>query len=167
MILIKFNLIKFIIFLKKYLNLIAKDDVIFDRKTSQRYTVHRSKLRNKNLKEQKKKGEEGWIEKNSNTVDFRGRVGRGRYAPARRNGVPFPSQRLNVDVSLSAVLFSLPRARYSVSTSVEIPRGAHSIIRYLCRGEYSPQEKPSIEQETLTLPFVLSLCPSSSLPPPF
>lgn len=34
---------------------------------------------------------------------------RGRYAPARRDGVPFPSQRLNVDVSLRHSFF-LPRA---------------------------------------------------------
>lgn len=100
--------------------------------------------------------------------------GRGGYAPARRDRAPFPSQRLNVDVSLrhyffSFLLFSFPPPiPFPRSPSpVEIPRGAHSIIRYLCRTRHKSnpwqEKRPSTGQETLTpFLFLLSLFPLPS-----
>lgn len=103
--------------------------------------------------------------------------GRGGYAPARRDRAPFPSQRLNVDVSLRHYFFPFPFLFFSfLSFSsppppplVEIPRGAHSIIRYLCRTRQErPVARKATVQETLT-PFrssspVTLPHPSSPLP---
>lgn len=74
---------------------------------------------------------------------------------------------------LSFLFFSfLPPSPYSVSTllpplPVEIPRGAHSIIRYLCRTRHKSnpwqEKRPSTGQETLT-PSCFSCHSSPSLP---
>lgn len=136
-------------------------------------------LRDKEREGERKKSEGGW--RNSN-----GRLsGRGGYAPARRDRAPFPSQRLNVDVFspplflfLSFLFFPLPHPspipRFSLPFLVEIPRGAHSIIRYLCRTRHKSnpwqEKRPSLVHDgpRNAHPFLLLLsCHSSSPLPPF
>lgn len=109
--------------------------------------------------------------------------GRGGYAPARRDRAPFPSQRLNVDVFspplflfLSFLFFPLPHPspipRFSLPFLVEIPRGAHSIIRYLCRTRHKSnpwqEKRPSLVHDgpRNAHPFLLLLSCHSSSPLP-
>lgn len=98
--------------------------------------------------------------------------GRGGYAPARRDRAPFPSQRLNVDVSPRHYFFPFPFFSFlfvppsSSSLLVEIPRGAHSIIRYLCRTRQErPVARKATVQETLT-PFRSTSPVTLPHPPP-
>lgn len=91
---------------------------------------------------------------------------RGCYAPARLHRAPYPLRAAKCLRSFQPYRRSVPRPGRSethsaIPTAGKIPRGAHSIIRYLCRGGHAThnrrKKKMSIGQETHPVPTPASL----------
>lgn len=110
--------------------------------------------------------------KNSNTVDFRGWEEGAVTLPRGATGRLFPSQRLNVDVSLRFVLFSLPSraifrfhvcgnpSRRSLNHTLFVSRRVLSARKAVHRARNS---HPSIRPVTLSHPpFSCSLAHPSN-----
>lgn len=97
--------------------------------------------------------------------------GRGGYAPARRDRAPFPSQRLNVDVSLRHYFFPFPFLFFSFlfvppSSWKSLAALTQSYAICVVRGKSDPSQerRPSKKRSPLSVPPLLSLFPT--LPPP-
>jgi hypothetical protein len=91
---------------------------------------------------------------------------RGRYTPARLHGAPYPLRTAKCPRSLHHSALIAPE----VATRRKIPRGVHSIIRYLCRGDHVAhnrrKKKVSSEQETHPCVVLASLKLPHTVPQP-
>lgn len=98
--------------------------------------------------------------------------GRGGYAPARRDRAPFPSQRLNVDVSPRHYFFPFPFFSFLFVPPPPPPSSWKSLAALtqsyaICvvRGKSDPSQerRPSKKRSPLSVPPLLSLFPTLPL----